>query len=156
MLWHTSCLYKSEGSDLLSKIILASHGEMSKGLLNSVEMIVGDLAKDIQTFSLYPGESPNDFFKTIEVDVQKDSNEQFIILCDIKGGSVHTTLSKLAVYPNVIVLSGMNMNLLLDLILTYQNGLQDSDYEKLIDSAKEGITLLSNQLSLADSEDDDF
>lgn len=156
MLWHTSCLCRNEGSDSLSKIILASHGEMSKGLLNSVTMIVGDLAKGIQTFSLYPGESPNDFFETIEADVQKDSKEQFIILCDIKGGSVHITLSKLAVYPNVIILSGMNMNLVLDLILTYQNGLQSNDYKKLIDSAKEGITLLSNHLTDVDSEDDDF
>lgn len=154
MLWHTSCLYKNEGSDLLSKIILASHGEMSKGLLNSVTMIVGDLAKEIQTFSLYPGESPNDFFEIIEAQIKENENEQFIILCDIKGGSVHTTLSKLIVYPNVVIMSGMNMNMVLDLVLTYQNGLDSEDYDKLTHSAKEGITLLSNHLN--ESEDDDF
>lgn len=138
----------------MSKIILASHGEMSKGLLNSVTMIVGDLAKDIQTFSLYPGESPNDFFETIEADVKKNDSEQFIILCDIKGGSVHTTLSKLIVYPNVVIMSGMNMNMVLDLVLTYQNGLNSADFDKLTNSVKEGITILSNQIT--DSEDEDF
>ena len=28
-----------------------------KGMLNSVSMIVGELAKDIETYSLYPGEN---------------------------------------------------------------------------------------------------
>lgn len=37
------------------KIILASHGELSKGMLNSITMIVGDLANGIETYSLYPG-----------------------------------------------------------------------------------------------------
>ena len=32
------------------KIILASHGDLSKGMLNSVSMIVGELAKDIETY----------------------------------------------------------------------------------------------------------
>lgn len=140
----------------MSKIILASHGEMSKGLLNSVTMIVGDLAKDVQTFSLYPGESPNDFFNEIEADVKNNSDEQYIILCDIKGGSVHTTLSKLVVYSNVIVMSGMNMNVLLDLLLTYQNGLDCENYDNLLQSGREGITLLSNHLVEAECEDDDF
>lgn len=138
----------------MSKIILASHGEMSKGLLNSVTMIVGDLAKKVQTFSLYPGESPNDFFTTIEAEVKENENEQFIILCDIKGGSVHTTLSKLIVYSNVVVISGMNMNMVLDLLLSYQDGLDSKDYDKFTHSAKEGITLLNNHLS--ESDDDDF
>ncbi|NBK97559.1 MAG: hypothetical protein EOM50_06000 [Erysipelotrichia bacterium] len=138
----------------MSKVILASHGEMSKGLLNSVTMIVGDLAKEVQTYSLYPGESPNDMFEKIEAEVKANENEQFIILCDIKGGSVHTTLSKLIVYSNAVVLSGMNMNMVLDLLLSYGKGLSANDYDQLIVSAKEGITLLSNHLS--ESEDDDF
>ena len=41
------------------KLILASHGELSKGMVNSVKMIVGSLADDVESFSLYPGENPN-------------------------------------------------------------------------------------------------
>ena len=36
----------------MAKIILASHGELSKGMLNSISMIVGDLAKGIETYRL--------------------------------------------------------------------------------------------------------
>ncbi len=35
-------------------IILASHGDFSKGLKHSVQMIVGDIADQLQTYSLYP------------------------------------------------------------------------------------------------------
>ena len=131
---------------------MASHGELSKGLLNSITMIVGDLANGIQTYSLYPGQSPNDIYDAIEQDI-KGSEEQFFILCDIKGGSVHTTLSKLIVYPNVIVVSGMNMNMVLDLVLTYQN-MSPDQYEVFIDSAKSGITLLKSEY--AEIADEDF
>lgn len=143
----------TERSDLLSKLILASHGEMSKGLLNSITMIVGDeLTKDIKTYCLYPGESPNDIYLEIEEKI-KNEDEQFIILCDVKGGSVHTTLSKLIVYPNVIVISGMNMNMVLDLVLSYKQLTPDT-MEAFIESAKSGITILSNVL--AETEDEDF
>ena len=143
----------TERSDLLSKVILASHGEMSKGLLNSIAMIVGEeLAKDIETYCLYPGESPNDIYLEIEEKI-KNKDEQFIILCDVKGGSVHTTLSKLIVYPNVIVISGMNMNMVLDLVLSYKQLTPDT-MEAFIESAKAGITILSNVLT--ETEDEDF
>ena len=67
----------------MKKIILASHGELSKGMLNSVEMIVGDLAKNIETFSLYPGENPNDYAEKIKNQIGS-SQDEYIIICDIK------------------------------------------------------------------------
>lgn len=48
---------KRKRGDKMAKIILASHGELSKGMLNSVNMIVGDLASDVETFCLYPGQN---------------------------------------------------------------------------------------------------
>lgn len=148
-----ACIEMKERSDWLSRIILASHGEMSKGLLNSITMIVGDeLAKKIETVSLYPGESPNDIYREIEEKVQ-NSDEQFVIFCDVKGGSVHTTLTKLIVYPNVIVISGMNMNMVLDLVLSYQE-LTPETMEVFLESAKSGITLLSQVL--VETEDEEF
>ena len=36
----------------MAKIILASHGGLSAGMLDSVKMIVGELAADVETYSL--------------------------------------------------------------------------------------------------------
>lgn len=137
----------------MRKVILASHGELANGMLNSVKMIVGDLANDIETYSLHPGQNPNDYYEALKK-VVAASEEQYIIVCDIKGGSVHTTLSKLVVYSNVTLLSGMNMNMVLDLLLTYPSGLKQEQYLPLLENAKDGISVLAN--SLLSSEDEDF
>ena len=50
-----------KGDMNLRKIIIASHGEFAKGLKNSITMIVGEMADEIDTFCLYPSESPMDF-----------------------------------------------------------------------------------------------
>ena len=83
----------------------------------------------------------------------KESEEQFLILCDIKGGSVHTALSKLAVLDNVMVFSGMNMGLVLDVVMKSLNGkFELADANDLIEAAKDGMTVM-NGISSEDDED---
>ena len=137
----------------MSRVIFASHGGLSKGMKDSVSMIVGDLAKDVETYSLFPGQNPEDFYQELYKDV-KDSEEQVLILCDIKGGSVHTALSKLAVLDNVMVFSGMNMGLALDAVMKSLGGnLELEDANDLIDAAKEGMTVMNG---MSNEDDEDF
>lgn len=103
----------------MAQIIFASHGELSKGMKNSVSMIVGDLSSDVETFSLFPGQNPRDYYQQLLKRVQ-ETDEQFIILTDIKGGSVHTALMPLTQMDNVILLSGMNLVMALDVLLRYK------------------------------------
>lgn len=137
----------------MAKIILASHGGLSKGMKDSVSMIVGDLGKDVETYSLLPGENPEDFYQEV-LNEAKESDEQFLILCDIKGGSVHTALSKLAVLDNVMVFSGMNMGLVLDVLMKSLNGNLELAYANdLIEAAKDGMTVMNGMTS---EDDEDF
>ena len=125
----------------MAKIILASHGGLSKGMKDSVSMIVGDLAKDIETYSLLPGENPEDFYQEV-FNEAKESEEQFLILCDIKGGSVHTALS------------GMNMGLVLDAVMKGLNGkLELAEANDLIEAAKDGMTVMNG---ITSEDDEDF
>lgn len=137
----------------MAKIILASHGGLSKGMKDSVSMIVGDLAKDIETYSLLSGQNPEDFYQEV-LNEAKESEELFLILCDIKGGSVHTALSKLAVLDNVMVFSGMNMGLVLDVVMKSLNGnFELADANDLIEAAKDGMTVMNGMTS---EDDEDF
>ena len=122
----------------MAKIILASHGGLSKGMKDSVSMIVGDLAKDIETYSLLPGQNPEDFYQEVLKEA-KECEEQILILCDIKGGSVHTALSKLAV---------------LDAVMKGLNGkLELAEANDLIEAAKDGMTVMNGMTS---EDDEDF
>lgn len=137
----------------MSRVIFASHGGLSKGMKDSVSMIVGDLAKDVETYSLLPGQNPEDFYQELSKQA-KESDEQILVLCDIKGGSVHTALSKLAVLDNVMVFSGMNMGLALDAVIKSLGGeVSLEDATDLINAAKEGMTVMNGMSS---EEDEDF
>ena len=137
----------------MAKIILASHGGLSAGMLDSVEMIVGELAADVETYSLLPGRNPNEYVTELRERISA-SSEKFIILCDIKGGSVHTALSKLAVLDNVMIFSGMNMGLALDVVMkSLDQNLELADANDLIEAAKEGMTVMNGMTS---EDDEDF
>lgn len=135
------------------KIILASHGELSKGMLNSVSMIVGKLSKGIETYSLYPGENPNDYALELTKKIQ-ESKEHFIIICDIKGGSVYNALLQTCSNDNVDIISGMNMNMILEIVLANSSG--ELNLEKIIDNAKAGIILQNSSLINNNIEEEEF
>lgn len=134
----------------MSRVIFASHGGLSKGMKDSVSMIVGDLAKDVETYSLLPGENPEDYYQELYKQAN-ESNEQILVLCDIKGGSVHTALSKLAVLDNVVVFSGMNMGLALDIVLRHAY-LSEEELQEIIENARDEITMMK-ELNQVENED---
>lgn len=134
----------------MSRVIFASHGGLSKGMKDSVSMIVGDLAKNVETYSLLPGENPEDYYQELYKQAN-ESNEQILVLCDIKGGSVHTALSKLAVLDNVVVFSGMNMGLALDIVLRHAH-LIEEELQEIIENARDGITMMK-ELNQVENED---
>ena len=134
----------------MSRVIFASHGGLSKGMKDSVTMIVGDLAKNVETYSLLPGENPEDYYQELYKQAN-ESNEQILVLCDIKGGSVHTALSKLEVLDNVVVFSGMNMGLALDIVLKHAH-LSEEELQEVIENARDGITMMK-ELNKVENED---
>ena len=144
---------KRKRGDKMAKIILASHGELSKGMLNSVNMIVGDLASDVETFCLYPGQNPNDYAQILKERFQKD-NEHYILVCDIKGGSVYNALVQTCIYGNVDVLSGMNMNLVLELVLA--NNSRNLELNQILNNAKCAITIQNKESLNQEIEEEDF
>lgn len=137
----------------MSRVIFASHGGLSKGMKDSVSMIVGDLASKVETYSLLPGQNPEDYYNSLKEEIET-KNEQTIILCDIKGGSVHTALSKLAVLNNVFVFSGMNMGLALDVVMkSADSEISSDEILELIQASKDGITVMNG---ISNEEDEDF
>ncbi|KRN47373.1 hypothetical protein IV49_GL001589 [Kandleria vitulina DSM 20405] len=120
----------------MAKIILASHGGLSAGMLDSVKMIVGELAEGVETFSLLPGCNPNDYVEELRNKIKNDS-QQYVIVCDIKGGSVYNALIQLLDLDNVELISGMNMNIVLDIVIKNVSG--NIDIENAMREGKEGI-----------------
>ena len=63
-------------------IILASHGEFAKGILQSVGMIMGE-QKNVAAVTLMPSESPDDIHqKMVDAIASFDDKEQVLFFFD--------------------------------------------------------------------------
>ena len=136
----------------MAKIILASHGKLSKGMLDSVKMIIGSLADGVETYSLFPGESANDYANELKERMLQDE-EDYLLICDVQGGSVFNSLVQLVTNERVKVVAGMNLSLVLELIVANQGGSINSD--TILEASKEGI-LYKCKDNLVLTEDSDF
>lgn len=130
----------------MRKIILASHGEFSKGLLDSVKMIVGDLANCVSPYSLYPGQSASDFVLELEKVILEDKECEYIILSDLYGASVCTAMLRLTNLHNVNLFSGMNLNMVLELLTRFSDKLTTKDVEELVKESRMGIQSVTLQI----------
>ena len=120
----------------MAKIILASHGKLSKGMLDSVKMIIGSLADGVETYSLFPGESANDYANELKERMLQDE-EDYLLICDVQGGSVFISLVQLVTNERVKVVAGMNLSLVLELIVANQGG--SINLDTILEASKEGI-----------------
>ena len=98
----------------MRKLILASHGSLAEGMASAVRMILGDAA-ELSCFSLDHYVSPQEIGEAVRGLVEAEPETRFLLLSDIKGGSVHNQLFPLCKRPNVQLVSGMNLSLTLEL-----------------------------------------
>ncbi len=133
------------------QVILASHGEFSKGLKDSLTMILGELAEDIRAYSLYPGGNALDFKEELEEEIRENAATEYVILTDVFGGSVCNALMLLTGYENVRLFAGMNFNMAAE-VLTGDMPLSEKAVEELLNTAREGVT----RVVLREEEEEDF
>lgn len=139
----------------MAQTIIATHGGLSKGMLDSLHMVAGGAADGIETYSLEFGQNPNDYYEELRERIAA-TEEQFIIMCDIKGGSVHNALFRLTELPNVVIFSGLTMGMALEIALTAREGLDADAAHRVLDAAREGVTVAFGGAPVEEEEDEDF
>ena len=128
----------------MRKIILASHGDYAKGLLDSVRMVVGSLADDITAYGLYEGASAEDYARELEREIAAAPAAEYIIITDIFGASVCTAMMRLTRHRQVRLFTGMNLSMILELLTGYPGPLSESDIVSLVESSRQGIMHISS------------
>jgi PTS system mannose-specific IIA component len=103
------------------KIILVSHGSFSKGLLESVQMIIGE-QKGIVAYGLYPQETTDDLVVKLENEIAKDENEEYLFLSDLFFGSPFNAVVRLMQKYDVYHVTGVSMPLVLEAALARNAG----------------------------------
>jgi PTS system mannose-specific IIA component len=101
-------------------ILIASHGDFSLGMLSAVKLIAGE-PENVAVFGLYNGDSPDAFEEKILDAIQRlDDGEGVMAFVDFLGGTPATALMKIMQKKMFPCLTGVNMPMLSEALLSRQ------------------------------------
>lgn len=139
----------------MNQIILASHGGMSNGLKNTLELILGDLP------NVHAVATTRDETEPITASTRRlldgfDPEDKVYILTDVIGGSVNNDMmTLLADYPDLTVICGTNVCLALNLA-SCEEKISDEELEEFMDQARSQIVNCRSLLKMMSEEEDDL
>ena len=134
------------------KIVLASHGQLAKGLLDTAQMIIGEISYEVEVYTLQPGKLAEDFAKGLKMEIMQNPQIEYVILTDLYGASVFTAMYSLVVLDNVYLFTGMNLNMLLSVCLEHPDHLDETAALKIQEDARAGTQYIMELVT----EEEDF
>lgn len=140
----------------MNRIILASHGGLSAGMKDTVQMILGELP------NLYALATLRDETEPITVAARRlldgfAAEDAVYIVTDVMGGSVNNEmLALLPEYPAVHLICGMNASLVLTLASNDEALTQDELAECIADAKAQIIDCNLLLKNAAQDEEDDL
>lgn len=133
------------------KYFLISHNELANGLKKALEMIIGT-QKNLYAFGLMPGGHPD--LITNQIEALIDEETQVVILGDIAGGSVCNSAIRLTQQPNVVLVTGMNLPLAMEIIVSQSTS--EQQIAAIIEEVRKGMTVQNLRPSIKESFEDFF
>ncbi len=140
----------------MNKILVCSHGRLAEGIVNSLNIIMGN-TKGIEYISFYEeGEGAGEL-KKISDYLEKNKDNNLIILTDLFGGSVNQEVMKMeSIYNNFRIITGMNFPLLLELSIVLENGISDEELEEIVNRSKDQLIIVKKTSKTEFNDDFDF
>jgi len=136
---------------LKRKIILISHGEFAYGLHKALELIMGE-QDNIYNFCLLNNETPNSIIEKIKKIIEP--SDFVIILGDIIGGSMCNEARKLLDLPNVVLIGGVNLPLLIELAISNAN--TKDEVREIVDILRTSMNVIENANAPVENSVNDF
>lgn len=104
------------------RIILVSHGSFSKGLYQTMEMVLGP-QENLAYVGLYPEQGADILKENIEKEFKEaKENEEILVLTDLFYGSPFNAVVQLMNKYDVYHLTGINVPLLMEILIMRSNG----------------------------------
>ena len=100
----------------MRRIVLASHGRLAEGMLDSLGMIAGH-QDGVEALCAYTNEVPDLRSALAALVGGLAEGDELVIVTDVLGGSVNNEASQFRDTPGVYVVTGMNLGFVLSLVL---------------------------------------
>ena len=120
-------------------ILIVTHGEIGKSLLDSAAQILGARPLQISTLSVWRQDDPDDLIlRARELMEQIDAGDGVLILTDLFGATPGNVVSKLLEDGHVEGVSGVSLPMLLR-VLTSRNGSIAAAVQRALSGGTEGL-----------------
>ena len=131
----------------MTKFFLSSHGHLASGLASSLDILLGGHDAYVDEKSL--NDALDAFFQTVGED------DQVILLSDMYGGSVNSTMYTYLEHPNTTLIAGVNLALVIGLTIL-EGDISREMLESVIEQSKDAIRIVNLEESETTQEDDLF
>lgn len=140
-------------------LLLVSHGGFAEGLKTSLAMFAGDKINQVIALGLENGQTVDEFAVRVKSVIgHYQSEDTFVVLADIVGGSPLTTvcdvLSEEEKLDSAVILGGMNLPMALT-SLVMKDTLDGDDFvQAVLPEAQAALQEFKVASDVADDEDD--
>ena len=135
------------------KFLIATHGTFAAGVKSSLDIIIGAM-EHVFLIEAYVDETVSVETQINGVMTQVSDTDELIVLTDILGGSITNQILQHALKPNVHVVSGFNLPLLIEVLMADAETPAEEVITVALENAKEQMTYV-NKLLTAQKEDQD-
>jgi len=144
----TTVLIPHEIGDPNVQIFIISHGNFSKAILDSAEMIMGE-QKNVYAFGLYPGQETDDLKNRVDEKMRElPGGEEVLVLSDLFYGSPFNAMVSLLNDHRFHHITGINLPVLLEILAERGTNSEADIYLDVMKKSKETIIDVNQYLKV--------
>ena len=139
----------------MQRLVLASHGYLAEGMKNSAQIIVGKSAK-IYTICAYVKEGITLESQINELFDSFPEDDEMIVVTDIFGGSVNNEFIKYISNPQIRLIAGMNLALVITAMSIVEMKNNAAEVEEELLGIADSVINFCSRTGIDSLEDDEF
>ena len=126
------------------EILLLTHGDWGKYIIDAGKMIVGNVDR-VSQISLNPADTFEEFYEKVENKVS-EMKEGSLIITDIFGGTTTNEAAKLSLSDKINIISGLNAPLLFEALLNIDSINEDSVLDSIVEEGRDSCKNILKEL----------
>ena len=133
-------------------ILILTHGEFCRGIRDSLRLILGE-RRDIRCVALEGGDDVEQVRAGLqEVIGAGAAGDEYLLLTDLFGGTTNIAVRLLEHNPGLHVVSGLNLNLLLEAATAPESDPIEEVIQRGIDASVKGIRYVNRLFCTSEEE----
>ncbi len=137
--------------NITRKFLIATHGTLAAGIKSSLDIIIGSI-EHVFLLQAYLDEQTSVEAELKKILAQVGDHDELVVFTDILGGSITNQILQHCLRPNVYIVSGVNLPLVIEVMLADSTTPIEEVISTAIENAKEQMVFVNNLLNRQNEE----